>query len=61
MDKSADDIIGAVFRLLQDLRCQEPHGTGLGSCRCNTNNLIDEIEDYLIDEDAPWFDEDRYK
>lgn len=36
-----------IIDLLEPLRCREPHNTGFGCCRCNVNDVIDEIEDKL--------------
>lgn len=45
--------ISEIIKKLDNLRCGEPHNTGFGCCRCETNDLIDEIvndlEDFLMD------------
>lgn len=54
------EVVREVFLKLDSLRCGEPHNTGRGCCRCNTNDIIDDIKDMLIDSGAPWMNEEDF-
>jgi len=45
---SKEHLVSTIIRELQKLRCPEAHHAGQGSCPCNTNDTLDDVEELVI-------------